>query len=142
MLSSSWPMFPPSMVFLTNEPEICLYSWGEIGLVSNVAVNITFTRLVDSANFLAGVTIRKNGGAAEAMVSGTLQVDEHIVRYILAAPVAFGDVLTFAYSQATGLIKDHITTKAIAEVAAVIIMNNLPGVPPGMAMGVLGLTYP
>jgi hypothetical protein len=114
------------------------FSNAEVGNVGSSTVVVTFTRQIQATNAKTGVTIKVNGGGV-TISTGTIQADKHIVRYALAAPVAFGDVVTWEYNASTGNILDYVTSVALATVSAKSVTNNVAST--GAANGALDFNY-
>jgi hypothetical protein len=106
----------------TIPPE---YVSGEIGDIDTSTVEIVFSKDVLAAgdDYSTGVTIKINGVAA-VISSGTRQVDNEIVRYVLSAPADINDVITWEYSDTTGLIT-NTDGEPMLSVSAQTVTNNI-----------------
>jgi hypothetical protein len=70
----------------------------EVGTVGATTVAVTFSAAVTAVgdDYTSGVTIKVNT-VASTISSGTRQTNQAIVYYVLAAPVVYGDTVTWAY---------------------------------------------
>jgi len=79
------------------------FSSSEIGDTDLVTIEVIFNQNVSATDFTAGVTIKKNT-VAQTIVSGTLQIDERIVFYVVDTAADINDVLTWEYDSGPGTI--------------------------------------
>lgn len=101
------------------------FSSAEVGTVDNSTVVVTFSENIKATNYATGVTINVNGSPV-AISSATRQSNKTIVYYALAAPVAAGEAVTWAYVAADGFITDAAGAH-LADVSAQSVTNNVAG---------------
>lgn len=101
----------------------------EVGTVDESTLVVTFDKNVTADNYTEGVTVQKNsvtilGGSGLAIDSATRQSDQKVVHYHLPFAIAAGDVVTFAYTEATGNIS-NLDGQRMKSCAAKTVTNNV-----------------
>jgi hypothetical protein len=101
----------------------------EIGTVNDTTVVVTFVEEVSAVgdDYSSGVTIKVNG-ASVTVSSGTRQANHAVVYYVITPAVIFGDVVTWEYVAASGVITDG---SAVGDVSAQNVINNVAFAPFG-----------
>jgi len=112
------------------------YLSSEVGTVDDYTVVVTYNAEVKATNYATGVTIKKNT-VAQTIDSATRQTaTPNVVYFVLHDPVIDTDDVTFEYDGYTGNYHHmkHTTAQTVTN-------NASAGGTPGVAMGVLCLTY-
>ena len=112
------------------------YSSGEVGAVNTTTLAITFSRPIIASNYLSGVTIKING-STQVITVATRQANHAIVYYTIPAADA-NDVVTWAYSKASGNIVDEQNNGTLEDTAAQTATNNVAGVAPQFVSAEIG----
>ena len=101
------------------------YSASEEGDVTHATVAVTFTEAVNSDlnDYVTGVTVKYNA-VTQTISSGTRQVDQSKVHYVIAAAPDNNDTITWEYSDAVGDIED-LANNQLGDVTAQTSTNNL-----------------
>lgn len=100
----------------------------EVGNVDDTTVVVVFSEEVSASNFASGVTIKKNT-VSQTINSATLQPDNKTVYYVLNSAVAFGDTVTWEYSEVGGnIVEAACNTEPLTDVSAQSVTNNVPAV--------------
>lgn len=105
------------------------YDSSNIGAVDESTVVVRFSEKVVSADFTAGVTIKKNT-VQQNITSATRQANHAIVYYVLDTPADANDVVTWEYSATGGDIADETDGTVLADVTAKTVTNTIGAIPP------------
>jgi hypothetical protein len=114
-------------VFATAAPisflDIPAFSSAEVGDVAATKVVVTFTTEVSASNYATGVTIKVDD-VSKTISAATRQTDHKVVHYTIPA-VAFGEVVTWSYDDATGLIRSEVDESPLDDVTDGAVTNNV-----------------
>lgn len=113
------------------------YDGGEIGNVGTTTVAIRFSIPVVSADFKAGVVIKKNT-VSQTISTATLQGDGVTVRYVITPAADANDTVTWEYAAASGDIASELDGTVLANVTAQNVTNNIAAVLPTFVSAEVG----
>ena len=101
------------------------YASSEIGDVTNATIVVLFSEDIVSAldDYVTGVTI-KHDAVPQTVSSGTRQVNNSIVHYVIADTGSPAAVVTFEYSDILGDIADLFGNQ-LGDVAAQTVLNQI-----------------
>lgn len=99
------------------------FSSAEVGTVAATKVAVTFSTEIVADDYAAGVTIEVDDAAAE-ISAAERQSDHTVVHYTIAA-VAFGEVVTWSYDDASGGIKSEVDGSIMDDVSDGEVTNNV-----------------
>jgi hypothetical protein len=99
-------------------------SSAEVGTVAATKVAVTFTTEVTASDYAAGVTIEVDT-VSKTISAAERQPDHKVVHYTIPA-VAFGEVVTWSYDDATGGITSAADGSPLDDVTDAEVTNNVP----------------
>lgn len=135
-ISSGGVVTLPTATF--SNPNVApTYDAGEIGNVNTTTVVVRFSVPVTSADFKAGVTIKKNT-VSQTVSSATLQADGVEVYYVITPAADANDTVTWEYAAASGTIASTFDGTVLANVTAQTITNHIAAVPPTFSSAEVG----
>ena len=103
--------------------DIPAYLSAEVGSVADTTVVVTFSTEVEASNYATGVTIKVDD-VSKTISAAERQTDHTVVHYTIPA-VAFGEVVTFSYSSATGAIHSENDDTYMDSVTDGEVTNNV-----------------